>query len=355
MFNTLICREDENGYNHGCNVLTELVDPWANTGRTVVADSYFASTQSAVRLWQLGFRFIGIVKTATKGYPMQHLGRVELPGNRGDRRGLISVDSTTGCQLLAFVWCDRDRRYFISTCSSLADGSIIDRMRWRQVDQTDNADPERVHIVVAQPKACEIYCSGCSSVDRHNRSRQAGLNVEKKLKVLQWQKRINTSIFAMVGPVDAWFLYKGISSGACMTGVSHYINERSFFEALIEQLIDNTFNSSSPSTRKRSTDAELLLRAQEDPLSVPSQSQLIGITPTKRFKKNNSNHRMQGRCLVCQRPATTVCRECQRMQPMAKHQHWICDKPGKACMGKHMLAAHPSMVATPPKVFDCEN
>jgi len=181
------------------------------------------------------------------------------------------------------------------------------------------------------------------------------LNLEKKLKALQWQKRINTSVYAMVGPVDAWFLYKGIRAGASMLGISHYINERSFFEGLIEQLIDNTFHSSSPSTCKHSTDAELLLRAQEDHLSMPSQSQLIGIAPTKRFKKNNPNHRLQGRCLVCQRPATAVCQECQRIQPMAKHQHWICNKPGKACMDKHILAAHPSMVATPPKAFGYEN
>jgi len=330
-------------------VLADLIEPWLNTGRTAVADSHFASTQSAVHLCQLGFRFIGIVKTATKGYPMQHLGRVVLPGNRGDRRGLVSVDRQTGCQLLAFVWCDRDRRYFISTCSSLADGSIINRFRWRQVDQTDNANPNRVNLTIPQPKAAEIYYSGCSSIDRHNRSRQSGLNLEKKVKVLQWNKRINTSIFAMVGPVDAWYLWRGITEGRSNAGVTHYINERVFFECLIEQLIDNDYDSSSPSTRhKRSTDAEMLLQLQADPLSIPSTSQLIGVTPTKRFKAANTNHRLQGRCLVCRGVATTVCRDCQQDGPFSKHQHWICDKPGKVCMDKHTLACHPTMVATPP-------
>jgi len=107
------------------------------------------------------------------------------------------------------------------------------------------------------------------------------LNLEKKVKVLQWNKRINASIFAMVGPVDAWYLWRDITEGRNTAGVTHYINERVFFECLIVQLIDNDYDSSSPSTRhKQSTDAEMLLQAQADPLSIPSTSQLIGVTPT---------------------------------------------------------------------------
>jgi len=43
---------------------------------------------------------------------------------------------------------------------------------------------------------------------------------------------------------------------------------------------------------------------------------------------------------------THVCRECQsNLGPMNKKQIWICDKPDKVCMGWHILAAHPDMVA----------
>ena len=49
-------------YLHGCNVLYELVQPWANTGAIVVADSYFASVQAALRLREIGLHFIGTIK-----------------------------------------------------------------------------------------------------------------------------------------------------------------------------------------------------------------------------------------------------------------------------------------------------
>ena len=335
------CRVEHNGYNHGCNVLHELVEPWANTARTVVADSYFASTQSALRLFHIGLRFIGVIKTATTGYPMAYLGRVELPEGKGDRHGVVTVDEETGCQLLAFVWCDRDRRYFISTCSSLSSGNVIERTRWRQINRTPNADPERQDINILQPKACETYYSACSLIDRHNRSRQSSLMIEKKVRVTTFEKRINTSLFAMTA-VDAWFLFSGIRRGSKY----RFYEERHFYECLCEQLIDNKLDCKQSSTRrggKRRTDAELLLQEQEQNGSIPSHLQLVGVTPTKRYKKNKL-HRLQGRCLVCNKPATTVCRVCQRDDPLGKHQFWICDKQGKKCMGNHIMACHPDMI-----------
>lgn len=332
---------EENGYNHGCNVLHELVEPWANTGRIVVGDSYFASVQAAIRLFRIGLRFIGVVKTATAGYPMAYLGRKELPDGKGDRFGLVTVDET-GCQLLAFVWSDRDRRYFVSTCSSLSAGHIIERTRWKQIDKAPNAEPERRDLTVKQPKVCEQYYSACSKIDRHNRSRQSNLMMETKVRVNVFDKRLNTTVFAMVGPVDAWYLFKGIRCG-CQDGWS--FNERHFYEMLLEQLIDNKFDCSQATTRaKRRTDAEILLQEQQDPNSIPSHLQLISVTPTKRHKTANPKHRLQGRCLVCNLPATTVCRECQREDPLGRHQFWICDKAGKVCMGKHIIAHHPDMI-----------
>ena len=275
---------------------------------------------------------------------MTYLGRVVLPEGKGDRHGLVTIDNATGCQLLAFVWCDRDRRYFISTCSSLANGATIERMRWRQVDRAPNALPTRADINIPQPKVCETYYSACQKIDQHNRSRQSTLMIEKKVRVVEFDRRINTSLFAMVGPVDAWFLYKGIRQDCGRNG-GYYLDERHFYELLCEQLIDNKFDSKQPATRgKRRSDAEMLLQEEEvDVGSVPSHLQLLGVTPTKRFKKNRV-HRLQGRCLVCSKPATTVCRECQRVSPFDKHQHWICDKKGKKCMGYHIMACHPDMI-----------
>lgn len=56
--------------NHGSAVLKELVGPWAESGRVVVADSYFAAVEATRELYKIGLRFVGVVKTATKRYPM---------------------------------------------------------------------------------------------------------------------------------------------------------------------------------------------------------------------------------------------------------------------------------------------
>ena len=99
---------DNNNHLHGCNILCELVQPWANTDSVVVADLYFASVSAAIRLKEIGLRFIGVVKTATKEFPMACLGSTELHLGKGDLKGIISMDETTGTQLLAHVWVDHD-------------------------------------------------------------------------------------------------------------------------------------------------------------------------------------------------------------------------------------------------------
>ena len=72
-------------------------------------------------------RFIGVVKTATRQYPMAYLLRVALQ-DRGDRKGLITRGDDGQPSVLAFVWMDRQRQYFISTASSLDAGTPYTRL-----------------------------------------------------------------------------------------------------------------------------------------------------------------------------------------------------------------------------------
>jgi hypothetical protein len=81
---------------------------------------------------------------------------------------------------------DRDRGYFIATRSTLDPGEYYARTRWRQVDQTVNADAEKVHIEIPQPLAAEVYYRACALVDRQNRSRQDNLMLERKLETKDW-------------------------------------------------------------------------------------------------------------------------------------------------------------------------
>ena len=158
----------------------DLVAPWNFMDRIICADSYFASKQSADMLMKFGLRFIGVVKTATKGYPMKYLSKIEL-AERGDHYGVVSYDNNSNSpNSLAFVWMDRERRYFISSCSSLLPGNPWSRVRWRQLDEDMNDIAERVELTIPQTKCSEIYYDTCAAIDQHNRCRQETLDLEKR-------------------------------------------------------------------------------------------------------------------------------------------------------------------------------
>jgi hypothetical protein len=144
------------GLNHGTVTLKKLVTSWCRSFRTVCADSYFASVNAAVEMERIGLRFIGVVKTATKKFPMAYLSGLELQ-QRGDWKGLIAKGTDGHPNMLAFVWMDRDRRYFIATTGSLLAGTPYTRIRWRQVNDEEDADPDRVELTIPQPMAAETY------------------------------------------------------------------------------------------------------------------------------------------------------------------------------------------------------
>ena len=83
----------------------------------------------------MGLRFIGVVKTATREYPMPYLSTVELL-QKGDHKGVVNI-SEDGYKLMAFVWVDRERRYFITNCPSILSGNPYTRTRWRQEEDVE--------------------------------------------------------------------------------------------------------------------------------------------------------------------------------------------------------------------------
>ena len=310
---------------------------WAHTDCIVVADSYFASVQAAILLKTIGLRFIGTVKTATKEYPMAYLSSRIMAGGKGERHGVLSTDAASGTKLLAFCWVDRDRRYFISTCSSLANGAPCVRIRWRQTSQVLNADPDLMEVVVSQPLAASTYYKSCGKIDQHNSYRQSALMLETKLKTVMWNRRVNMSLFGMC-VVDSYLLAQGCQHRRWKTASQYY-------EALAEGLIENHYEQRA--LRKRQERA--MATNNNSPTVFPSttgdlsaEHQLCSPTPTKRHKKGNLKHRAQGRCMSCKALTSNVCRQCQQFQlEPQKKQFWICRKPGMKCMGDHILRHHP--------------
>lgn len=193
---------------------------------------------------------------------------------------------------MACVWADRERQYFVSTCSTTNPGKEINRWRWWQCDETPNATPERENILLPQPQVVQVYYDGASKIDQHNHHRQDSLNLEKKLQMNAWERRTNVSIFAMI-VVDSFYLFCGVHGGVTK------VSARSYYEQLAEQLIENDYDCMSLCRHHEEVDElERALMAQGAPMLDPVK-QLTAPTPTKRHKKNNPKHRVQGRCMVC--------------------------------------------------------
>jgi Transposase IS4 len=125
-----------------------------------------------------------------------YLSNVEL-GTRGDRFGLIYVDEDNNPSLCAFVWVDRERRYFIASGSSMTDGAPYIRRRWQQLVEDHTTDPESIELTIPQPLASEIFYSSCRKVDQHNQNRQSTLGLENKLVTHDWSLRVNLTILAI--------------------------------------------------------------------------------------------------------------------------------------------------------------
>jgi hypothetical protein len=237
--------------------------------------------------------------------------------------------------MLAFVWMDRNRWYFIANTSSLQESAPYSQIRWQQVDTTINADAERVKLTIPQPLAFETYYNTCAQINHHNRMRQDDLMLERKLGTMDWSLRVNLSLFGMC-MVDAWLMYSKCTETE--------EKQREFYELLAEVMINNTHD---------------LCGRRHLPNSITGSPELITpnghmrcgisvhLTPTKRKRKTKDGkdtlYMQQGRCNVCGMKTTMVCSECQdeKMGDKLAAETWIC-KPttSRTCFASDMANSH---------------
>ena len=330
------------GLNHGTKVLKYLVTPWAHTDRIVCADSYFASVSTAEELQKIGLRFIGVVKTATKKFPMKFL--TEWPfSERGNQKGLLHYDANGVVDMMAYGWVDRDRRYFITTAGSLGLGNPYLRYRWRQVDLEPNANPERVELTVPQPVVCEHYYNTCGKIDGHNRHRQATLQMERKLKTQDWAVRVNMSILCMI-IVDSWLMWKGLLwIGEGQKGDFEEA-QKLFYTYLSEELIDNTYNGVGSARRREFGEGGSPGLATSAMTGAPRSGVSAHLTPTKKRRLTLAgkltNHLKQGRCRMCSKKSQYTCSLCLDMHDDTKEVFLCHSKTGRACFAEHIENVH---------------
>ena len=249
---------------------------------------------------RIGVRFIGVLKTASKTFPMEYLSSIEIDEGRGQRVGVVL--KTNGVPtMMVCVWMDRDRRYFISTASLLRDGKDYSIIRWRQPDLPEeefggvnNEESYRQELTVSHPKYSNIYYNTCAAIDQHDRHRQDTLKVERKIQTKSWDKRVTSSIFGMYC-VDAWLMYR-----RCNIDTLHKepdMDQQEFYCVLAEDIIDNNIRRRR-GIRRSQNDPQNMRSASHDTMNLIPE---LGATISKKRHKNGIMKKFckQGRCIMC--------------------------------------------------------
>jgi hypothetical protein len=176
---------------HGTKVMLDLLEP----PRLVASDSYFASVPAVSILRAENLLFIGVIKTATKQYPMSYFNDQEFP-SRGLHKHLVSVKEDGEVEMIPLCWLDRNRRHFIGNAEGTPAEPIF-RTSWTQVSHNDHDDPERLELEIPQTAMTKSYYDICGAIDQHNRQRQDDLEYERWLLTKVWYKRVGSSIHGL--------------------------------------------------------------------------------------------------------------------------------------------------------------
>ena len=121
---------------------------------------------------------------------------------------------------------------YVGTASSTYHGNSFQRNHLCQVNKDKNAPPVMQHLEVRQPEACELYFVGNGKIDEHNRVRQASFQLERKLKVNDWDLRVNHRIMGMNDDVDTLRFGKAMGWWPDITPHEFYLD-------LCHKMIDN--------------------------------------------------------------------------------------------------------------------
>ena len=284
----------------------------------------------------MGLHLIGVVKTATKKFPMSYLSNLELV-QHGDYKGLVARRTDGQPTMLSFIWMDQDCHYFIASASLLDSGIPYSHNRWCQVSLELDAPPENMELTIPQPKAMEVYYQTCGVIDQHNRHCQDNLKTEKKLETKKWDMRVNLTIFSLI-VVDTWLVYSQV------TGSTELQSE--FYVHLAEELIDNNIDSRPQHRRNSGEDGSD--SNDESPVMMCTGRVCAGIschlTPTKhRCCTSNGEltaQRLQGHCIECGKKTTYLCSACMDKDDESKTP-WLCHTEKRpACFANHYKHTH---------------
>jgi hypothetical protein len=325
------------GVNASTATTKRLVEPWMGKGRIIVGDSWFASVQTAVALFECGCYFTGMVKTAHREFPASFIQKLAF-GADAKRGDTVSLTATKqGVKLIAHGWNepgkkDKPKKALISTCGVTIPVEADQRTRW--ILNPITAEMEAKILEVPKTALLQEYFQGAKGIDVFNHGRQGGLRIEA----------LRTK--------DCWFRVFQCMVGTIETSA---FNAMRYFEPGCKDLEHGTFterlasaltgfdekdeeDAPGPSKRKR--------RPSSRPQSGGQVKHLILMLKNTAHKKKlikegaNRGTRVQGhnRCKECGKCAYFYCRSCSGVGGTAFHS--LCGPAtGRNCISAHIERA----------------
>jgi len=188
-------------------IVLRLTDPWRGTGRTIVADAAFGSVRTALEVEKLGNHFMGVVKTATKGYPKQVF---KAWGSSDRERGEHKVLTATveGVNVISLGRYAKPGlvKTFVATTGVTIPGEPITVKRTYRLVRDGTVVTEKRDKTTPRPKLVEDLFKHFGVIDFHDRLRQGYLKLEKIYLTKVWWRRLFTTVFGIC-VVDAYLVY----------------------------------------------------------------------------------------------------------------------------------------------------
>jgi hypothetical protein len=231
-------------YGEGTAIVLRLSEPYKSSGRTVVADSAFASVKTLIQVENhLGLYFMGMVKTATKEYPMKAL--KEWSGTLPSRGSFKVFKSKTPKEndFYAMCWADKKPKTLISNRGTTLQGRPSVRTRHKKIIDNGIESTIRYEISVPRPEMVELFYSRFSAIDVHDHYRHGSLRLEREWLTKKWWHRIFDTVFGMV-LTDAYLAYRYVETE---NNNSTIVDFSTFKRIVAYELIYN------PYVKKRST------------------------------------------------------------------------------------------------------
>jgi hypothetical protein len=154
-----------------------------------------------------GNRFLGIVKTCSRGYPKAQF---KIWGNQVHERGDHKVYETMidGKRVYALGWYAKPNlvKTFIASTYSTLPGEPIRVLRTKPTEEDGEIVYQKRVKVTKRPVVIQKLFEYFGTIDFHDRYRQGYLKLEKTFVVKSWTKRIFTTLLGMC-VVDAFRAY----------------------------------------------------------------------------------------------------------------------------------------------------